>query len=569
LIARVLPDLPAVDKTFDYLLPDTLREQVRVGSIVRVELHGRRVRGWVVGLAAEPTEGVDPGKLKPVIKLSSQGPPPEVVDLAAWAAWRWAGRQVHLLRTASPPVSVATPPPPAAPPAAAEADVEVHRLPPAADRFGLMVEAVAAGPAIVVVPEVETAARLAARLRRDGHAVALLAGDVRAADYAAAAAGRSSVIGTRVALWAPIPDAALRSILVVDEHDQAMQAEQTPTWHARGVAIERARRAGVPCRLVSPVPTLEALAAGRLVVAASERKGWPPVEVVDRREEEPGRTALLSPQLTRHLRADGPVVCVLNRLGRSRLLACAGCGQVADCETCGSAVAQGEVDVLRCRACATERPAVCLACGRSRFKNLRAGVSRVREELEALVGEPVVEVTATEGDPSRARVSVGTEAVLHRLGAASVAVVAFLDLDQELLAPRFRAAEQALALLARGARAVGDRRGSGRLLLQTRIPDHPVVRAALLGDPSIVSDVESARRAELRFPPAAALALVSGAAAPAWAAGAPEVPGVDLLDGGDGTWLVRAADPAALADFLDLVPRPPGRLRIEVDPARL
>lgn len=569
MIARVLPDLPAVERTFDYLLPDQLREQVRVGTIVRIELHGRRVRGWVVELAGEPAEGVDPAKLKPLARVSSQGPPPEVVDLAAWAAWRWAGRWVHLLRTASPPVAVRTPPPPPAPARGRVGDVEVRRDPPTADRWPMILDAVAAGPAVVVVPEVGTATRLAARLRRAGHEVALLAGDVRAADYVAAASGSASVIGTRVALWAPVPDAALTSIVVVDEHDQAMQAEQAPTWHAREVAVERAARAGVPCRLVSPVPSLDALAIGRLVVAPGERSGWPAVEVVDRREEEPGRTSLLSPQLTRHLRGDGPVVCVLNRLGRSRLLACAACGQVADCERCGAAVGQTDDGALRCKACATERPSVCLACGRGRFRNLRAGVTRVREELEALVGEPVVEVTAGDGDPATARVSVGTEAVLHRVAARSVAVVAFLDLDQELLAPRFRAAEQALALLARGARAVGGRRGGGRLLVQTRHPDHPVVQAALRGDPSLVTEVEARRRAELRFPPAAAVALVSGPSAPAWADAAPEVRGVEVLSGGDGTWLVRAGDAGELADYLDLVPRPTGRLRIEVDPARL
>jgi primosomal protein N' (replication factor Y) (superfamily II helicase) len=572
LIARVLPDLPAVDRTFDYLVPEPFGDQVRVGTIVRVELHGRRVRGWVVELDEVPAPGVDPARLKPLAKVSSHGPPPEVVSLAAWAAWRWAGRWVHLLRTASPPVAVRTPaPPPRSPGEGRAGAVEVLRVPPAADRWPLILEAVADGPSIVVVPEVDTAQRLAGRLRRAGHDVALLAGEVRGADFVAAASGRASVVGTRVALWAPIPDAELRSILVVDEHDEAMQAEQAPTWHARDVAVERARLADVPCRLVSPVPSLDALAVGQLVVPAGERSGWAAVEVVDRREDEPGRSTLLSSPLTKHLLGGGQVVCVLNRLGRSRLLACAACGQVADCERCGAAVAidAGAAERLRCRACGTERPAVCFACGRGRFKNLRAGVARVREELEALVREPVVEVTATAGDPGDSRVSIGTEAVLHRLPAGSVGVVAFLDLDQELLAPRIRAAEQALALLSRGARAVGGRRGGGRLLLQTRHPEHPVVRAAVLGDPGRVAEVELPRRNELRFPPAAAVALVSGPSAPAWADGAPDVLGVEVRAGGDGTWLVRADDASALADFLELAPRPPGRVRIEVDPPRL
>jgi len=83
-------------------------------------------------------------------------------------------------------------------------------------------------------------------------------------------------------------------------------------------------------------------------------------------------------------------------------------------------------------------------------------VSRVREELEALTGRPVGEVTAETGPLPSAAVLVGTEAVLHRVG--PVDGVAFLDFDQELLAPRFRAAEEALALLARASRLVGGRR---------------------------------------------------------------------------------------------------------------
>jgi primosomal protein N' (replication factor Y) len=572
-IARVLPDLPAVDRSFDYLVPDALRDQVRVGTLVRVELHGRRVRGWVVELPPVPADGVDADRLKPLAKVSTQGPPPEVVDLARWAAWRWAGRWVHLLRAASPPAAVHTLPPAARRPepagglAGAPPPVTVARLSPAADRLPLVRAAVEDGPAIVVVPGVELAGRLARRLRRDGHRIALLAGDARADQYALAASGSASVVGTRAAVWAPVPHTALRSIVVVDEHDEGLQSEQAPTWHARDVAVERARRAGVPCTLISPVPTLHALETGTLTVAGGERSGWPVVEVVDRRADDP-RSGLFSAALVRLLRTEGRVVCVVNRLGRSRLLACTACGQVADCERCGSAVAQPDADRLLCARCGTERPVVCATCGGGRFRNLRMGVTRAREELEALVGEPVAEVTASGGDPSTARVVIGTEAVLHRLPAGSASGVAFLDLDQELLAPRYRAAEQALALLARAARAVGGRRTGGRLLLQTRIPDHVVVKAAVLGDPGRLVEAEALRRRALGHPPYGALALVSGAGAADWAAAAPGGHDVEVLDGGDGRWLVRAPDPSLLADYLAVVPRPAGRLRIEVDPPR-
>lgn len=204
------------------------------------------------------------------------------------------------------------------------------------------------------------------------------------------------------------------------------------------------------------------------------------------------------------------------------------------------------------------------------MRNLRAGVARAREELEALAKRPVVELTAeTELGPggTASPVVVGTEAALHQLEAADV--VAFLDLDQELLAPRYRAAEEALGLLARAARLVGGRDGDGRLLLQTRLPDHEVVRAALLADPSRVAAAEAERRALLRFPPATAMAVVSGAAAPELVAALGTPPGVEVLGPADERWLLRADDHRTLCDALASTPRPSGRVRIEVDPLRL
>ncbi|MCB1248322.1 MAG: hypothetical protein KDB36_02875, partial [Acidimicrobiales bacterium] len=93
-----MPDVPAVRRAFDYLVPDELRADVRVGTVVRIDLHGRRVRGWVVDLDVEPPAGV---ALKPVAKVTGWGPPPEVIDLCRWTAHRWAGRTEQLLGTST------------------------------------------------------------------------------------------------------------------------------------------------------------------------------------------------------------------------------------------------------------------------------------------------------------------------------------------------------------------------------------------------------------------------------------------------------------------------------------
>ncbi|HKA03355.1 MAG TPA: hypothetical protein VKD67_03470, partial [Acidimicrobiales bacterium] len=475
-VARVVPDVRTLSKAFDYLVPETLRDQVRVGTLVRIPLQGRRIGGWVVEVGSRPPDGV---ALKPLAKVTGWGPSADLVELAEWAAWRWAGPMTAFLGTASPPGAVLGLPPPTRrdghpapldPLYAAQFDAErsVVRVPPAADVFDLVLAAAARGNALVVTPSVALARQLAARLRRAGVPVGLYP-----RDWAVGAAG-ATVVGARAAAWAPV--AVLASVLVLDEHDEALQEERAPTWHGRDVAIERAGRMGVPCVLASPVPTLEALAWGPLVTSSrtDERAGWPVLEIVDRRRDDPARPTLLSPALTRHLRSEARIVCVLNTPGRARLLACLACGELARCERCAAAVQQLDDGRLRCRRCGTERPLVCLACGASRMKAIRPGVARVREEIEALIGAPVVLATAaTAGRPlPDGRVYVGTEAVLHQVDAADV--VAFLDIDQELLAPRYRAADQALALLARAARVTGGRGGGGRLLVQTRVPRHEV-----------------------------------------------------------------------------------------------
>ncbi|MEO7557410.1 MAG: hypothetical protein ABIV94_12495, partial [Acidimicrobiales bacterium] len=354
------------------------------------------------------------------------------------------------------------------------------------------------------------------------------------------------------------------------------QEERAPTWHARDVAVERARRAGVPCLLVSPMPSLEALGVADQVLEPSrseERGGWPIVEVVDRRDEAPGSAGLYSSHLVQRLRdaGAGRAICVLNRTGRASLLACATCGALSRCERCDAAVRQvGDAAELTCAWCATTRPRLCQACGSTTLRVVRAGVRRVREELAALVGEPVGEITASAAVAPAARVLVGTEAVLHHQR-GPVGTVAYLEIDQELLAPRYRAAEEALALVARGARLLGGRSAGGRLILQTRQPDHVVVVAALHAEPALVADRERLQREALGMPPYRALAVISGPVAPELVAalGPRLTPGSTLDGPADGQWLLRAPDHRTLADVLASVPRPAGRVRIEVDPLRI
>lgn len=572
----VLPDVAGVNKVFDYLPPDG--PPLAVGTMVRVPLHGRRVPGWVVDTDSRPPEGV---RLLTVAAVRGVGPSPELVDLARWAAWRWAGRPAALLGASSPPRLVRALPPagPGRPGEGASgpdwdlageavaAGRCVLELPPAASAWPVVARVASllepGRSVLVLAPSTERAAVAASRLRRAGYPVAHLPDG-----WAAAAAGGRVVVGARAAAWAPAP--GLAGVVVLDAHDEVYKEERAPSWQAWEVAAERGARAGVPVVLVSPCPTLE-MAAWAPVLRpprAEARRGWAAVEVVDRTGDDP-RSGLFGRQVVdaaRTATAALPAVFVLNRKGRAGLLACRACGALAVCEECGAAMARPRSgDALVCSACGHTRPVLCAECGAQRLSVLRPGVTRVGEELSLLAGRPATEVSAdVAGPPEGVPLLVGTEAVLHRVRRA--ASVAFLDFDMELTAPRLRAGEEALALLARASRLVGGRRG--RVVVQTRLPRHPVLAAAVAAEPRRLLDSEGARRAELRLPPFAAMAVLSGEAAPALAE-ALKALGIEAVGPQPGgAWLARAADHTALCDALAAAGRPPGRLRVEVDPLR-
>ncbi len=271
------------------------------------------------------------------------------------------------------------------------------------------------------------------------------------------------------------------------------------------------------------------------------------------------------PAIHRALDGGGRALVVVNRKGRARLLACRACAALARCAVCGAAVGQPD-DAFECPRCAAMRPPVCVECGATRFRAVRPGVQAVRDDVAALVPRAAVtDVDATTDVVGDAAVLVGTEAVLHRVARGSVPpvrLVAFLAFDEELLAPRFRAHEQALWLLVRAARLLGGRADGGRLLVQTRMPEHPVLVAARDGDPAAFLEQEGAVRRALAFPPFGAVAELSGTgAAVAVAADAMRAAGLTVMGGGDGPALVRATSVDRLADGLAATDLGPARGR--------
>jgi primosomal protein N' (replication factor Y) len=374
---------------------------------------------------------------------------------------------------------------------------------------------------LVIIPTINRARLMAASLREFGLSVAVMPGD-----WAVAAGGVDVVIGARSAVWSSAP--LLKSIIVIDEHDDSLQEERSPSWHARDIAMQRAKKLGIACLLVSPVPSLRALHSVSGLVASldpdTEARHWPQIRVVDRRLDERWSSSMLSSELIEQLRDHSRrIVCVLNVKGRARLLACGSCRELVRCDVCEAAMTMSASKQLECPRCANVRPAICVKCGSGKLAVIKAGVSRLREELAAAAGRRVEEVVEISGGDTAEKTGkdgnkevidqtkmlfVGTEAALHRV--RDVDTVVFLDIDQEISAPRYRAAEITLSLVVHAARLVARKSSDGLVMIQSMLADHALLRGLASHDLSEFVDEEMSRRKLMQLPPYGALAQVSG-----------------------------------------------------------
>ena len=587
LVARVVPDVTGVDKVFDYLIPSELQDVIAIGDRVRVPLHGRNVPGWVseIGSTSDGFTDVGEAKLRAVIKRLGVGPSSEVVQLSKWASHRWCGRLRAFFVAASPSTLVAVLPTAryqrsqvkaAGDPEVSLAVRELRSLliqrGPLKSPVDVMVGAAVVGPTLVIVPTVVRARLFAASLKRHGLTVAVLPDE-----WDSAAGGVDVVIGSRTAVFARVPQ--LCSVVVIDEHDDSLREERTPTWHARDVAMERAQRLNISCILVSALPSVAAKVwAGDRVVKSVEQEvasEWPTIQLIDRTQDERWSNSLLSSDFIAELRDHSRrIVAVLNTKGRARLLACASCKSLARCSSCDAAVEIGATGQFSCPRCATERPQVCLKCSSTKFLTLKPGVSKLREEIAQAAGRKIAEVVEVTGGADSVSIDqskmlfVGTEAALHRVHEADTVV--FLDIDQELAAPRYRASEIVGSLLVHASRLVGRSEIGGKVMVQTHSVDSPVLQAmATLRIDEYLQSV-SEMRSFMKLPPFGALAQLSGTNIDVAMNELHNNVFVHVSASNDGSYLVKASDWQVLADALSELEAVKGvRLKVQVDPARV
>ncbi len=563
---RVITEVGAVDRPFDYALSDALAH-CGVGDRVRVNFHNRSVRGWVLEDVAPRDE------LKIVTKWLGYGPPASLLALLGWASERWYSPLSRFLISSSPKRLVTTLP--TAPSAlaltssvqATALDVEpgMWQFAPTSDPISLILGAYERtrerpGSLLVLVPTESWATRLRGRLEQRGLMVA--SGET---EWDRMRVGWPVIVGARGAALAPAP--LLAGAVIIDADDDAFRSEATPTWDSLTMLRERCRRDDAPLWATSMIPSPAMIGGGPLHVASDIAAGWPHVVVVDRRNSDPRDGVLSRAALDRAHRAltgDAPiaVVVILQRLGSGRLFACRKCGELARCAQCGQPEEEmGEL--LCCRDRHQLRENFCASCGSTNLRKVRVGVSSIAKDVSAQLSQPVSEITA-QSDTSTllSRVVVGTEAVWQRVRHCEVVI--FVDFDQYLLAPRASARRAAITAVGKAGRLVGARRtGGGEVVIQTRRGDDSVVAALKNGDFRDVMDEDEQTAKLLGLAPYGAVAHVSGQGAASFVAQL-EGGSVSAYENEQGFEL-RAATLGDLTSSLRGVERPQGRVRVAID----
>lgn len=406
--------------------------------------------------------------------------------------------------------------------------------------FEAVAAALAAGKqALILLPEISLSAQFMERFaRRFGTAPAIWHSEVTAAQrrlvWQGVAEGRTKVvIGARSALF--LPFANLGAIVVDEEHDASYKQEEGVMYHARDMAVLRARLGDFPCVLVSATPSLETMTNvqnGKYAyLHLPSRFGgaaMPAMQVVDLRRDAPARQRFISPPLgaalAQTLEAGEQSLLFLNRRGYAPLTLCRTCGHRFQCPSCTAwLVEHRRHGRLQCHHCgfAQKMPTVCPSCSdEGSFAACGPGVERIQEEVQELLPDARTLVLASDimGSANMIRgaitqiengdvdVIIGTQIVAKGHHFPELTLVGVVDADLGLSGGDLRAGERTFQLLQQVSGRAGRGAKPGRVFLQTYMPEQNVIRALAAGDRDAFLAAEGRERERAGMPPFGKLA---------------------------------------------------------------
>ncbi len=388
--------------------------------------------------------------------------------------------------------------------------------------------------AIVLVPEISLTPQVQERFRARFGRVAVLHSHLtdaeRHAYWQQISRGEVPVVvGARSAVFAPTPHLGL--IVLDEEHESTFKQETAPRYHARDVALFRARSENVPLVLGSATPSLESFQraqTGEFRLIEMPRRVYdrplPDVLTVDLRHESKERGSRgaisrpLAQAMEKALADDGQVILLLNRRGYSTHIQCPACGEALKCPNCDISLTHHRYEAnALCHYCDYEiaAPRACPSChspeirfGGYGTEKLEAEVNArfrgyrcIRMDTDSMQKPGSHERALAQFRDGEAQILVGTQMIAKGLDFPNVTLVGVVNADTALHLPDFRAAERTFHLLVQVAGRTGRGDRGGRVLVQTLSPEHPAVLAAARHDYQLFATEELKNRAEWGYPP--------------------------------------------------------------------
>lgn len=556
----------AAHQTFDYWLPTGLA--VEPGSVLVARLGRRRLTGVAVEIldvshvAPERLQPIDEvvagimpladdlralarfvagyyqepigqcyAQMLPPLAARRHAPPASTAPLAAGTAPALNSEQRAVLKAALPePLAFA---PSLLQGVTGSGKTEVY-LAAAARAIG------AGRQALLLVPEINLTPQLAERIAYSLPGVPavvlhsrLAAGERRARWLAAASGEAKLVVGTRLAVFAPLPRLGL--IVVDEEHDESFKQQDGVRYHARDVAIYRARLRDVPVILGSATPSLESYAQARrgryqwlkLRRRAAAQTSLPSVQLVPNRAA--GSVEGIGPAVQNAIAArlarGQQALLFINRRGFAPSLLCAACGWKAMCVRCAARlVVHRDLARLCCHHCGytAAMPGACPECGNQDLLPLGFGTQRLERAIARLF--PTARIVRIDRDSTRRKgafanmrnaitagevdILIGTQMLAKGHDFPRLTLVGILGADNALYSAEFRATERLFALLEQVAGRAGRRGLPGEVLVQTDFAGHPLYAALAAHDYDRFAATLLAERESLGLPPFAHLALL-------------------------------------------------------------
>jgi primosomal protein N' (replication factor Y) len=396
--------------------------------------------------------------------------------------------------------------------------------------------------AIVLVPEISLTPQMVNRFKgRFGDLVAVLHSGLSAGEKydewrKIQRKEVKVVVGARSAIFAPFENLGI--IIIDEEHETSYKQEEMPRYHARDVAIERAKTYSCPVILGSATPSLESFARAQKKVyhllslpSRMNNQPLPAVEIIDMREElREGNRSMFSRKLFEMLKdrleKQQQSVLFLNKRGHSSFVMCRDCGYVMNCPNCDISLTYHRVnEQMKCHYCGYESfvPKVCPECSSEYIRYFGTGTQKVEDELgkilpEARIIRMDVDTTGRKGSHERllrdfqdgkADILLGTQMIAKGLDFPNITLVGVLSADTMLHLPDFRASEKTFQLLTQVSGRAGRHQLPGEVIIQTYTPEHYSVELAGTQDYDLFYQQEMMIRKTHHYPPFYYLSLIT------------------------------------------------------------